>query len=504
MKRVVLIVDNPLRDLDGMALLGCYLASKNLEVHLISWNMASRNSGYAIWKLNPNYVLVNYLRKNNQKLVEDLLDSGIRVGALDNESGVLPDVSTILQSFTTSSKVAQEVSTFFSWGRKIAQFLESEGKLRNDQLVVSGTPKLDWYTHPFKTALANPFPTEKSLILVNMNFPLTNPRFQSREKELEDLIKIYHMEERIARGMQDDEELAIQGMMQLVKELSKEFSSYQFIVRPHPFEDIRIYEEYFKNSDNIEVVKKGNVVHWINIARLVIQRSCSTAVESLLLDTPSFSPQWIPVFMEQPTAERVSVPVHTQEELKEAILAIEKGSFEIPTSIRNDMEEIAKDWFHRLDGEAHKRIGDKVVEALTAHVDHQFIRENCGKRARNISNLAGTERWRTVILNLLNLPPKWSFAKFRNLTPDLEWDYGNFANRLRTAYHAFLGRRILNFDIEKWQESEKRFDHHDVQRIAERVTKVTAMPIPQITGEGDEYPYVRIAYSQTSERIHGK
>ena len=65
MKRICLIIDNPLRDFDGIVLIAAYLMMKNFEVFIVPMNAQNSDA----LSLNPDVVLVNYIRKNNLEIL---------------------------------------------------------------------------------------------------------------------------------------------------------------------------------------------------------------------------------------------------------------------------------------------------------------------------------------------------------------------------------------------------------------------------------------------------
>ena len=75
MKRICLIIDNPLRDFDGIVLIAAYLMMKNFEVFIVPMNAQNSDA----LSLNPDVVLVNYIRKNNLEILNLYKNRGIKV-----------------------------------------------------------------------------------------------------------------------------------------------------------------------------------------------------------------------------------------------------------------------------------------------------------------------------------------------------------------------------------------------------------------------------------------
>jgi len=74
--KIALIVDNPKRDLSGMALLAYRLCQMGATCFLVPFNLRDTE----LWALAPDFVLLNYLRVNNQELAKRMIQAGIKVG----------------------------------------------------------------------------------------------------------------------------------------------------------------------------------------------------------------------------------------------------------------------------------------------------------------------------------------------------------------------------------------------------------------------------------------
>src|SRR5947209_3853535 len=83
MNRVCLLVDHPLRDLDGLLLVAGHLAAAGTEVFLVPMYQK-----HEVWLLRPDLVLVNYLRHAHASFLKTCLAGGIQVAVLDTEGGV--------------------------------------------------------------------------------------------------------------------------------------------------------------------------------------------------------------------------------------------------------------------------------------------------------------------------------------------------------------------------------------------------------------------------------
>jgi hypothetical protein len=80
------------------------------------------------------------------------------------------------------------------------------------------------------------------------------------------------------------ENIILANFIKLIHKLSINFPGKNFVLRPHPGEDIELYKTVFSGVKNIFVVKKGAVSQWIMASELVIHDGCTTAIESFLAE----------------------------------------------------------------------------------------------------------------------------------------------------------------------------------------------------------------------------
>ena len=111
MKRVGIIIDNPLRDLEGLVLLAARLAMKDVEVYLIGMY----EQDFDVIANNIDLVIFNYLRKNNMERFKRFKKKGIRVGVLDTEgAGEKDDIA--YANVISQTGLSKYLDFFCTWG----------------------------------------------------------------------------------------------------------------------------------------------------------------------------------------------------------------------------------------------------------------------------------------------------------------------------------------------------------------------------------------------------
>jgi hypothetical protein len=76
------------------------------------------------------------------------------------------------------------------------------------------------------------------------------------------------------------------SFVRLTTRLSIQFPETNFVIRPHPAEDVSFYQSIFAGVDNVHVVHEGSTGAWLFACRCIIQDGCTTGIEAHLADVP--------------------------------------------------------------------------------------------------------------------------------------------------------------------------------------------------------------------------
>ena len=440
--RIALIVDNPYRDLPGLVLLAMRLCHEDAICHLVPMNLRDKE----IWTLAPDFVLLHQLRTVTQEFARELLEAGIKIGVLDTEGGVLASLDAYAKAMAPDPAVRHSVSLFCSWGPKLAEHAIRKGWYHDEQVVVTGTPRFDFYETPWREAAlkASPYADAylKPMVLINSNFPFVNPRFKTPAEELEMMVERFGLDRDTMANAQNVQHQIMLGMAELANHLAARFRQVTIIYRPHPFERLETYYDLLEALDNLHLVKTGTVDGWILRACAVVQRSCSTAIEAGIAGVPALSPAWISTPGNVPTAEDVSVQCETKEELMQILESILTGNFERPVHIQHRLDKVIREWFYKVDSRAHERVADSILRSLPVNGSRLRLH-----RCRNVVYGLGRpgtslkSKARATLVKTLRLPVHWSFRQWRPVQDDLSW----------------------------WDNSEKHFDVHQVKILVDAI-----------------------------------
>ena len=435
--RIALVVDNPFRDLPALLMVARRLCEMGATCYLVPMNLLSRE----IWPLVPDFVLLNYLRLSNEKTVRLMVEAGIPFGVLDTEGAVYSpaaagnggddvsdetcaDLDEYALAMSQDEAVRSAVECCCVWNPRFARHAVRRGWYREEQLAVTGHPRVDLYAPQWRSlslgisTYAEPF--SKDLIVINGSFALANPAFQTVEQEVETLATHLSYDRAYVDQWLRCQETALHGLTALANELAHRLPDATFVYRPHPFESLDRYKGLLAFSPNMHLVRQGTVDGWLLRASALIHWGSSTAIEACLAGIPAFSPGWLPSFPPVPPVDDVSIPCADVAGLERCVKEALDGLYSIPTSVNARIKEVVEQTFHRIDGAAHERVAQTVLAAVArAHTRPNFSK--CREFARR-PNRALRSRLGRRLRRGLGLPPHWSFQRMRAVHHPMAWD----------------------------------------------------------------------------------
>ena len=410
--RIALIVDHPERDLAGIVLAAAELCRRGARPYLVSMSMMSQE----IWALAPDHVVLNYFRNANQEFGRQLIEAGINVSLLDTEGGVLASLESYSGMLWSDHALLGKASAFCMWGGKLAGYLGESGIAPPGRIKVTGCPRFDFYHPRWRSVLSNGSGERRTLLLLNSNHTLANPRFVKPEREVELYVTQYGRNREEMQTKQALDRKALESIAKLASDLARDFPEFDVVLRPHPFERRDTYLELLAPLPNLNVVQDGPVQPWVVRASAVIQRNCSTAIEAGMAGVPALSPQWYESYFNMPASEAVSVGFPRYEDLRDAVSQISAGSFSVPPKVREALAATIADWFCSADGESHRRVCDALLDVQAGgDIDYKFCRRNlyCLDTSSGFATDLGNR-----LRHALRLHPTWSFARMANAAKD--------------------------------------------------------------------------------------
>ena len=251
---VGIIVDHPSRDLPGLILIAERLLKNNYKVLLIP----SYNIDFVLLskKFHFKSIIFNYFREANYRKIIYAKSLGIQIIILDQESVGGYDGLSLVRNFKNPLLI--------SWFKYIDYYLFPGEKVKKICLnaLKKGLPKnnLNVGFSRFEILKKN-FNNinDKNFILINTNFPGINPFFIKNDRK-----SIIKEIKRNTLGKINQKELnkflvhkenQIKKFKSAIIKLIRTFKNEHFIIRPHPFENHRYWQDIEKMFPNCKQTK---------------------------------------------------------------------------------------------------------------------------------------------------------------------------------------------------------------------------------------------------------
>lgn len=361
-RKIAIILDNINRDIDGVCLVAKNLTDKGHSVYIVPYNLMQ----FELYLNNYDFILFNFLRKYNINLIKEITSSGIPVGISDTEGGVFSDISIMFANWPDQVNSIKNLNYFF-WGREIHDYAINNNLINKEKAFITGCPRFDVYADYGKKYKTKIKYLIENYILFNTNFPLISPRFNTNEKEINQLTESGNHNHKLLKliDIQKEERDAI---IDLIKYLIKN-TNKNIVIRPHPFEDCKYYEDTFKNMEKVIINKNGTVKNIIENSLIVIQRGCSTGFEARLLGKKSLSPDWEP-FKNITLVDEGNIFIKSKEEILNFIEEKTVSENKLDSKTLSHVDK----YFYKLDGNSSLRVAQRIDEAIDREKQSKIIK----------------------------------------------------------------------------------------------------------------------------------
>jgi surface carbohydrate biosynthesis protein len=468
--KIALILDNPYRDLPGMTLVAERLAGYGHRVYLVPFNMAPTELG----ALAPDFVVLPHLKKTHREIALGMLDMGFGLGILDTEGGPYKSLEYYEQLLTDDADLRSKISVVCAWGPLRHDYSIRRGLFRKEQMRITGSARHDYFHPRWKDAALKYsegfVTTPDPFFLIATNFTYANPRYQTKERELEMAMRDLGISEAEAHAYVTDQQALLEGFIDFAQGMAEAAPGATTVFRPHPFEALETYEKEFTRHKNLVMKLEGSVEGWVMRARALVQRDSTVAIDAALAGTPVLTPAWLKASFGVPEIEKVSDPCASRDELLEKLRAVLDGTYTAPEALQEGFRQVKDDYYFQLDGESNVRAAAAIHEAASAWGSHPDIR-----RCQEILfNWRGWDHPRTSLKDKLRMKA----LMWAKMSPGIS---------LKTGVDPTQKERV-----DKWDATGKRYSLQDVQPIA----KILHATDPTLTThwrrasyeEGDYYP----------------
>tara|TARA_B100002052_G_scaffold254968_1_gene244878 strand:+ start:14274 stop:15485 length:1212 start_codon:yes stop_codon:yes gene_type:complete len=269
---VAWVIDNKFRDLYGLKKLKDELRKKKINLKIINkyhWK-------YAIRLFDPHYVVLpNAYETCGLPILKFCKDNKIK-SILHNTEGFHTDAKSLKTYFP--KKIINDFDKIFVWCDDEKKYLIRNGILAK-KIIITGSLR-------YQNKLSKKFPKKIRNIGILSSNKFMSGRFGPKNES--PIIR------QIFRWSDEKSFNAIHTFkfmhyeLDFIKEIKKIIfltkKKYNFILRPHPFEDSNFY-----NNKNFKVDKSYNISKFLSKVDLVLNHYSSASIDALLSKVPIIS-----------------------------------------------------------------------------------------------------------------------------------------------------------------------------------------------------------------------
>jgi surface carbohydrate biosynthesis protein len=380
-KWVIINIETKAREFHSKVLLSYYLVRQGYGVILFfSTNIKSVIADFP----KGVYIDRNMWLPSRGKLIRLIKKNGFIYYCLDEEGLVYFDKNVYLNR--VPEKNFKLVDKFLCNGKEQYSIVKEKYPKDSKKIVITGNPRFDLLKERFnlfeKKTVKKISKKYHPFFLIVSNFSPVNHMGAPKEKEKRLLYTLDKAKRQGFISSEKDEKERYQRLIHInnifesfqnvIKKISKKYPNHNIIIRPHPSEGHDIWENLAQKNKNVHVVFEDTLTSWIKASSLVIQNSCTSAIESLYLNTPCLSYRpFVNEKFDQPLPNKVAVNAFNEKELfKEINLLLHDQEY-----YREQTKEFFKILDKHLDSNDEKLNVEKITDLITKEqiTEQQFF-----------------------------------------------------------------------------------------------------------------------------------
>jgi surface carbohydrate biosynthesis protein len=388
---LIIPVETKVRELDAKLLLAVVALQRGFDVTIgVLWDME-----FLADLLDKGIFLDKSIAKTKEKWFRRCRQQGHRIAALDEEGLVYFDAETYRQ-LRIHPPSLEAANLFFAWGKDQAEVTASAVGVLAERIRLVGNPRFDLLRPELRKFHDDDVNILRSkygrILLINTSFSFANS--SNDADSLRQTFAQYPIEEKrpgFFAGWMEAQHKVLQSFKEVLPLVRKRFPEHTIIIRPHPSESLRIWQDVALSLPKTAVIRKGNVVPWLLAADVLVHWNCTTAIEAFLLGKPAVAyRKERPDFYEQPLPNACSFHAASPDELLEMLDQAIAGHLVVSPEQLARQREILEHHVSSLQGSLS---AEKMVEEL-------FQLSQTFARKRNISQQAVQimkRLWRTML-----------------------------------------------------------------------------------------------------------
>lgn len=413
-RRVLIVVPNRARDLEGHALVGYHL--ERHYQHRVYY-CEPKTLEQKLLELCPDGIVLDHLgsesRAGSAQLAKQL---GMKVFVLPT-AGFFQDGEEDEEMIRAGKllKVSGVVDLFFTWGDHARSKLLKNQIMSDGQVKTIGCPRFDFYSEPQRWVASTRSQFLATLGIHNPEAPLivwpTNTHF-SEAREFEKQIRNGKTNglQSLIRDVLADGRTQYQELSRIVLALAQRNPNWNFLIKIHPSEWYEPYAKLTRQAPNVHLGFNLSIRELLCHCDVLLERWSTTATEAWMMGKPVLEVA-SGTYHQKARQEYVDGTdvVTTIPKVEEVIQRYISGG-RIPPDQQRARELFLQKNYFRIDGKASERCAELIHRLLSpphhARRDQAQLsanqlygswrRKEDGRLPNRVKDLIGIERQRSL------------------------------------------------------------------------------------------------------------
>ena len=288
-KFIIIPIEIFVREFESRLLLTLKLAKYGYKV-IIGSTTQIRHYTYDLPK---GIILEKCISIQKQTRLKRLAKLGNKITVIDEEGLGIDNFTEHYLNERVPQKTIAMTEKYFTWGKNETKFLRNKHPQFKHKIITTGNIRVDlWkerYGNYFEEVVARIKKKHGDYILISSSFSLEHIMGDEYLNHIDNIFEDYGIGSKILNEANIGYYKEFNAFKNLIITLPKLIPETQFILRPHPSENPKHWNNLVQNSNNVQVIYEDSISPWIIASKAVIHSSCTSGIEAFLMRKPVIS-----------------------------------------------------------------------------------------------------------------------------------------------------------------------------------------------------------------------
>ena len=422
------------RELDSKLLLATLAASKGHKV-IIS-GLSEIINGLKTGVLAPGIFHTKSLTPSKKKINthQEIINNKSVITSIDEESGISHFGYDEFIKGRYSDLTIDQSSAVFCWGSDDEENLKKTFYKRSHKIFKTGNPRVDLWRSILSDYWTKPkrMP-KKPFLLVSSNMESTNTKTFYEGIKMHKAAGYFERDPGLFRKLfyhMSDDYKKIYEFIEAIKYLAKNNNEFDIVLRPHPTENIKIWEFYLDGIPNVHVIKEDSITTWVKNSFAVMHNGCTTAIETSISGKPLLTYEPFEMSYDHQFANAQGYKINSKEDLFIKVNDI-FNSQKISNSKKTTIK-ISKELSQKLHIDNNELAAEKIVKVWESISNDSHSKTNNWFKFYWFIKIINLKRF---ILKIMAKIFPYKFKPFKKNYKSMPFDKKDVSERVNRLQH---------------------------------------------------------------------